>query len=198
MNAAQSISLLTKLVDFDQNRERFENVRKREMVWIAKTTGWMNYLGSLMDLVINLKDNDTYRLAYLRHQVVFRLLIVEVALHAYQLDHGRFPEKLDDLIPAYLTELPNDPCSLKPAHFHYTSTPEKFKIWRVGSDGNDDNGAPLPKDEDGYVIFPSAGDLRLEDYFAHDNPPKLGSANGGKAPGPPVERCPLNDAQHAQ
>jgi len=46
-----------------------------------------------------------------------RALLVELALLAYRLDHGEYPERLDQLVGVYLEKLPPDPFSGQ--NFHY-------------------------------------------------------------------------------
>ena len=40
-----------------------------------------------------------------------RLLLADLAIRVYQADHGEPPQGLDQLVPAYLPELPIDPYS---------------------------------------------------------------------------------------
>ncbi|HZT41723.1 MAG TPA: hypothetical protein VFA07_06020 [Chthonomonadaceae bacterium] len=41
------------------------------------------------------------------------LLLLRLALRAYHLEHGRYPTALKDLIPSYLTRLPDDPLAMQ-------------------------------------------------------------------------------------
>ena len=43
-----------------------------------------------------------------------RALLVQLALEAYRLDHGEYPDSLTDLTPDYLEHLPDDPYANKP------------------------------------------------------------------------------------
>ena len=70
------------------------------------------------------------------------LLIVALALNAYHEEKGTYPEGLDALVPTYLKELPLDPYALK-GTFHYRRQGEKFLLYSVGPDGNDDGGKPI-------------------------------------------------------
>lgn len=52
--------------------------------------------------------------------------------------HGKWPETLDELVPDFLPSVPVDPCSDQP--IKVASTPNGFKVYSVGRDGNDDGG----------------------------------------------------------
>ena len=74
-----------------------------------------------------------------------RLVLVGAALERYRVDAGRYPEKLGDLVPKYLTELPEDPYAGAPPR--YQDGPRR--LWSVGPDGKDDGGE-IPAD----IVYP--------------------------------------------
>ena len=62
------------------------------------------------------------------------LLRISVALARYQLDHGRDPARLEDLVPKYLPAIPTCPL---------TGTPLRYragKVWSIGINGKDEGG----------------------------------------------------------
>lgn len=65
-----------------------------------------------------------------------------LALRAYNLEEGELPEKLDILVPAYLTSVPIDPFNGK--QIGYSKT--KRIIYSVGRDGRDDGGGNEQKE----------------------------------------------------
>jgi hypothetical protein len=67
------------------------------------------------------------------------LLLLTIALRAYRLDHGRYPDTLAELAPAYLESIPDDPLSLRKP-FHYRKTRSKYLLYSIGPDGKDDGG----------------------------------------------------------
>ncbi|MGL6076195.1 MAG: hypothetical protein ACRC8S_18730 [Fimbriiglobus sp.] len=77
-------------------------------------------------------------LAYDRGVQQRRNITVAIALKKYQLATGRFPEKLDDLKPTYLIEIPNDLFIEKP--LQYTRTEKGYKLYSVGLNHKDDGG----------------------------------------------------------
>ena len=71
-----------------------------------------------------------------------RLLLVPLALCAYQQDHGAYPEKLTALVPAYLSAVPTDPFALS-GPLRYKLTGKTYVLYSVGPDGKDDGGKPI-------------------------------------------------------
>ena len=62
-----------------------------------------------------------------------------IALRRFQLLHGRLPEKLEELVPAFLSAVPTDRMDGKP--LRYRREGEKaFTLWSVGEDLKDDGG----------------------------------------------------------
>lgn len=71
-----------------------------------------------------------------------RLLTVDLALHAYWMDHGSYPTSLSDLTPTYLGSIPSDLFALKD-QLCYRRDGGKYILWSVGPDGCSDNGRPV-------------------------------------------------------
>ncbi|HET6383754.1 MAG TPA: hypothetical protein VFJ58_10210 [Armatimonadota bacterium] len=106
-------------------------------------------------------------LASLRDAQLFtrvRLLTVELALDAYQLDHHRFPDRLQAIAPEYVTKVPVDPFTVdSPLRYHRRGA--GYVLYSVGPDGKDDNGRLIPeKNPDGShrgIDVNSRGDIGL-------------------------------------
>jgi hypothetical protein len=73
-----------------------------------------------------------------------RLAATCVAVRLYALDHsGNLPEKLDDLVPAYLPSVPLDPLAAGGKALRYvngSTDPRRPRVYSVGVDGVDDGG----------------------------------------------------------
>ncbi|MCB1088610.1 MAG: hypothetical protein KDM63_16350, partial [Verrucomicrobiae bacterium] len=67
-----------------------------------------------------------------------RLTGVFLALRLFEIDHGKLPAKLDELVPAYLSQLPADPYSEENALLW---NPAEGILYSVGRDGIDNGGA---------------------------------------------------------
>jgi hypothetical protein len=86
-------------------------------------------------------DCDQAALKDLTAQSQDALLLLALALHAYRLEQGSYPPKLDTLVPRYLTQLPEDPFGQ--GTFLYKRTNSKYLLYSVGPDKTDDGGRPI-------------------------------------------------------
>jgi hypothetical protein len=66
---------------------------------------------------------------------------IMLALKAYQLDKGKLPSNLSDLVPAYLSQIPIDPFDGKPLRY----SREKMLIYCVGKDLKDTGAVNIRK-----------------------------------------------------
>ena len=67
------------------------------------------------------------------------LLLLSYALQAYHAEHGRYPDKLSELTPAYVHTIPNDPFAVnKPCC--YKRTGSRYVLYSIGPDGIDNGG----------------------------------------------------------
>ena len=69
------------------------------------------------------------------------LLLVSLALRAYELEHGHYPDSLTALTPSYLSKLPDDPFAAS-GTLCYRRTGKSYLLYSVGPDGKDDHGTP--------------------------------------------------------
>jgi hypothetical protein len=81
----------------------------------------------------------SYRFKVLRHSARLRTAAVALAAESYRQTHdGRWPEKLTDVTPGFLRELPLDPYTDEP--LGYRIHDDSIVIYAVGPDLVDDNG----------------------------------------------------------
>ncbi|HEV2208104.1 MAG TPA: hypothetical protein VG167_04975 [Verrucomicrobiae bacterium] len=78
-----------------------------------------------------------------RNETERQMTIAAVALKRFNLREGRWPANLNELVPAYLAELPYDPMSGKSLCYH-TGAGGQFVLYSVGEDGRDDGGDARP------------------------------------------------------
>jgi hypothetical protein len=84
-------------------------VANQERAWSNRTFGWR---GQVLLLVQrgNLQKNAQQALAKLQaQQRAARLMMIELAERAYEVEHGVTPDSISDLVPAYLKAPPRDP-----------------------------------------------------------------------------------------
>ncbi|MEI6217645.1 MAG: hypothetical protein WCP86_01975 [bacterium] len=60
-----------------------------------------------------------------------------LSLRSYEIDHGRIPDSLSDLVPDYIDSVPADPYDGKPMRY----APEKRILYSIGSDLKDSGGS---------------------------------------------------------
>ena len=66
---------------------------------------------------------------------------VFLAICAYRQEHGgQLPKALEELVPAYLPELPADPFALNGQTFRYRIEKDRWLIWSLGPNRKDDGG----------------------------------------------------------
>jgi type II secretory pathway pseudopilin PulG len=70
------------------------------------------------------------------------LLLITLALQAYQKDHGPYPAALSLLTPHYLRNVSDDPFALS-GPMHYKRLGNKYLLYSVGPDGIDDGGRAI-------------------------------------------------------
>jgi hypothetical protein len=87
-------------------------------------------------------DVDRIRCQLLETQARNALLLVTLALRAYRLERGGYPETLAELAPSYLRKLPADPFGAGQG-FGYRREGGRYVLYSVGPDGKDDGGEPL-------------------------------------------------------
>lgn len=107
---------------------------------------------------------DGWFYAETKDRIMESLFIVTLALRAYKLKHGSYPNKLDELVPSYIKSVPDDLFVLnKP--IKYIKTSSSYILYSVGPDGKDDGGKPCIDTRTSvtemryYVDWNSTGDM---------------------------------------
>jgi hypothetical protein len=78
--------------------------------------------------------NDQFR----AHHALLRSLRVALAAERYRLRQGKWPDRLQDLVPGLLEEVPMDPFDGKPLRGRRLR--DGYAVYSVGANGNDDGG----------------------------------------------------------
>jgi hypothetical protein len=73
------------------------------------------------------------------------LIVSAIALRRYHLKNGKWPSTLNELVPAFLPKVPDDPMDGKPIRYHLNPD-QTYKLYSVGLDGIDDQGNSDPAD----------------------------------------------------
>ncbi len=84
--------------------------------------------------------HDRLLKVHFRLRTLRRLAAVAIALRLAELDHGRRPDALDELVPAYLSELPADLFADPSRPLRYNPGASPAVLYSVNVDGRDDGG----------------------------------------------------------
>ncbi|GMU38141.1 MAG: hypothetical protein KJ057_14000 [Phycisphaerae bacterium] len=93
-----------------------------------------------------------------------RMAAAALAIRMYEVDHGRRPASLDELVPEYLPGVPEDPFADRGAPIRYTPDADPPVLYSVGPDGTDDGGHlrrlenGAPDDSASDILFYLDGD----------------------------------------
>lgn len=68
------------------------------------------------------------------------LLRVAMALEQYRRRSGRYPDRLEELVPQFISQIPDDDFSDVKTPLKYARDGESAKVWSVGPNGVDDGG----------------------------------------------------------
>ena len=70
------------------------------------------------------------------------LLLIRLALRAYQAEHGSYPASLEKLTPTYLAQIPSDSFAAT-GPLQYKVQGKQYLLYSIGPDGKDDGGKPI-------------------------------------------------------
>jgi hypothetical protein len=113
-----------------------------------------------------------------------RCLAAALAAERYRREHGAWPESLDKLVPAQLTEVPLDPYDGQP--LRYRRLADGVTIYAVGGDGVDNGGlfdrenAVRPGTDVGVRLWDVKH--RRQSPRPQERPPEEPDAPGGPPP----------------
>jgi hypothetical protein len=78
-----------------------------------------------------------------RTQAAMRCAVVALAMERYRLEHQRWPDSLDALVPQYLPQIPANPFDGKP--LRYRRCNQEVVVYSVGKDREDNSGNVKPE-----------------------------------------------------
>ena len=149
--------LIDTLQTLDANRELWEEVIARDQpLGRIVYDDWKGQLMAALTAIAGSHDpvEEALQGAALCFQARLRLLICGLALRNYSVENVNPPERLADLVPDYLPEVPLDPFSGKPLVYRREAT--GYVLYSVWRDGQDDGGQPMDEE---YVF----GDMLLDE-----------------------------------
>jgi hypothetical protein len=136
LSQEQCRDLLAKLIDYDKRRDTYEDKCARQRIVDANA----HWEIRLRILLAEWSGDDPYRQGYSVYAPVIklRLLITDLAVRAYKMQHGKLPVTLEELVPEFLPALPAD--TTGGGRIVYRKTGDGYKIYCTGPDADDDGG----------------------------------------------------------
>lgn len=178
LNRQQCIAMQRELMAADNRRRGIDDVLYREHVFMQRNIGWVGHLTEFIDRICSrrLSDwnvDDGVITSHHRAQALARLLTLKLAIRAFELDHSAHPSPLSQLVPDYIPSLPIDPSDPTGQPLRYRTNGDKYVLYSVGEDGDDDGGRQASTTDDGHMIDTDVkdGDLSLDEYFAEMEAP---------------------------
>ncbi len=178
LDAVECREMIAALVEIERRRESIDDVVCRDRIWGEHVDGWFGRLCLVLGDVTSTADMGEHYLLQAHIQSVTRLLIAELALRAYRLEHGSLPDRLEQLTPKLPDAVLVDPHDPGGRPFRFVRTGDKYIVYSVGADRKDDNGQPLDRDEFGRPLNYGDGDLWLDTLFAPDDRVSNGDSSG--------------------
>lgn len=168
------------LEQIEQNRESLDAILHRDRIFEENEWGWYGHLLIVLDDIADNRHDLHWATnqATSRATAFRRLLMMELAVRQYVLENGTHPDRLDVLVPKYVSALPIDPYDVNQHPLRYVRTANACLLYSVGFDGDDDGGRPSLR-ENGWL---DDGDMRLDSAFAPDEQEKAAAGNDDAGP----------------
>jgi hypothetical protein len=137
LSAEQFRQLALAWHGYDERRETWNVVERRQRL-VNEHEPWDKRAFQIARRVCGISEPD------LRSQYEFqlatpaRLLAVELAVRAFELENGRLPDSLTDLVPNFIPSLPADPHGK--GTFQYRKNQTGYLVYSLGFNGRDDGG----------------------------------------------------------
>ncbi len=132
--------------------EPIDDVIRRDLAFARKVNGvYMSLMmtGMVKQQVQQTKDH--MKESKKRYEANRTLLQTHLALRAFQLDNNRYPEKLDELVPDYLSAVPQDPFASGP--LSYRPQADGYLLYSLGSDSIDNGGVETDNGKDSDLLL---------------------------------------------
>jgi hypothetical protein len=158
LSAKECLDLAKLLLALDQSRDSWEAKCDHQRL-IDANANWESHLRVILDDWSGQNPYEWTKSEHFKLLIQLRILAIDLAIRAYQLDEGPLPATLRQLVPKYLDAIPTDPYGNAP--LRYRVTKGGHTIYSVGPDGDDDAGRPVsnpPGEWDGdytdSLLFP--------------------------------------------
>jgi len=109
LNASQCREAVTVLEVVEARREPMETIRAREREWARRLWGFKGQIARLLSYQSLRQSEQKWVAREKAQQIRAQVLLIQLATRAYELEKGDRPKHLADLVPVYLTAIPQNP-----------------------------------------------------------------------------------------
>lgn len=178
LDADECRTLIRQLHAVDEAQEPVDALMRRERNFHVQLYGWQARLFFLLDDRSRGGSGEWFDFRR-RNDAMRRLLMTELALHAYQSECGAWPVSLDALVPDYLPEVLLDPFTDAPLIYRLSEDGADFLLYSIGENRLDDGGVCYK-----YQID---RDLNLRGYYGTEVQVPVGEAETNEEATAPQE-----------
>ena len=112
LDAKTAAELARALETFDANKETWSQILQNEKYYSRRTfPGLQHRIAELFTAKMLAPAQAKGEQRFNAQQTRSRMLMIQLAVQAYQLDRGHAPGKIADLVPTYLKAIPQDPAT---------------------------------------------------------------------------------------
>jgi len=168
MNASQCLQAIETYAEIKSSTDALEEILYRERVWCERAYGFYGRLSIILD---DLADKGIWTNFQIekdlapRHRAQHQLLIVALAIRAFEDVHGALPANLAQLVPEFLEQLPQDPFDKTGEALRFQTHGDEYQLYSIGQNRVDDGGSKPEQDRDGLTVH-ETGDLLLDVVYA--------------------------------
>jgi len=109
-NCREAVTILETL---ESKSDSIEVVLRNEKRWVRRTYGWRERFGEMIRRLIYFKstrlEDQKFVAKIQTREKEFRVLMLDLAARAYELEKGERPKTIRELVPNYLKTIPLDP-----------------------------------------------------------------------------------------
>jgi hypothetical protein len=109
LDATQCREAATALEACEARRESTDTIVRQERAWARRIWGFKGQIARLFTFKTLRRIEQKWMSKANAQQTRTRLLLIQFAARAYELEKGERPKSLADLVPAYLKAIPHDP-----------------------------------------------------------------------------------------
>ncbi|MBN2295398.1 MAG: hypothetical protein JXM70_23405 [Pirellulales bacterium] len=156
----QLTNLSTTLRSLQKPDEPLDSIIAREEIAYHYIFGWNGRLYLMLYKMTGFDPHFLTKNDFKQRLVYYRILLIEIALRQYEEKYHEYPEKLDELIPEFLEELPDEPYGANGFVYRLnaakpgTKGKPAFEIYSPGPNHRDEGGGrtrgTTPHDDMGF------------------------------------------------